>query len=92
MFKWWKRRKEIKKMNALKKELHNSIEALKTLRFETIIGEDTETKSTVRNGEISEAITFIAKIIDEINVEVDDRTRQREFLFKEVKDEEDASL
>ena len=83
MFKWWKRRKQIKKMKSLRDKISPSIEALGVLRDETIIGEHTDSTPIVRNSDFSHVIHTIECIIKEIDDEIDDRTRKREFLFKD---------
>ena len=83
MFKWLRKRKEIKKLRKLKDKIQNSIEVFKTLREETIIGEFTETEPIVRNSDFDTVIDIINKTIQEIDSEIEDRTRIRENLFKD---------
>jgi hypothetical protein len=83
MFKWLKKRKQIKKMKSLRKKINPLIGILETLRDETIIGEQTESKPIVRNADINSVIEVVRNIFEEIDAEIDDRTREREFLFKD---------
>jgi len=89
MFKWWKRRKQVKKMKSLRDKISLSVGVLETIRDETIIGEVTDTKPIVSNADITNVVDTIKNIIKEIDIEVGDRTRKREFLFKEIEEEED---
>lgn len=82
MFEWLKKRREIKKMKSLKKEVEKSIEVMMTLIDNTILGENTETKSDFSNSEMGAAVGLMQKIVKEIDAEIDDRTRQREPMFR----------
>lgn len=91
MFKWWKKRKDLKKLKAIKELLINSVEALDTVRHKTIIGDLTNlkactTSTTISCVNIPQIIIHIEAIMNQIDIEVDDRTREREPLFKKVED------
>jgi hypothetical protein len=89
MFKWWKRRRDLKKLKSLKEILLKSLDALEIIEQKTIIGDKTSTSmSSVSSKDITEIDVFKIKlgiqvILNEMDVEIDDRTRVREPLFKE---------
>ena len=92
MFRWIKKRKEIKKLKKLRDKIQSTIEAIITLREETIIGEFTETSPIVRNSDFDTVIEIINKTIQEIDSEIEDRTRIREPLFKNIKKDKNNAL
>ena len=89
MFKWWKRRRDLKKLKSLKGILLKSLDALEIIEQKTIIGDKTFTSmSSISSKDITEIDVFKIKlgiqvILNEMDVEIDDRTRVREPLFKE---------
>jgi len=90
MIKWWKRRKEIKRIKAIKDTLEQAQEAIETIRDLTPIGDLTSNHSSSSSSNISrinltQMCIDIFQIIDAIDKEVDDRTRERKSLFTEDK-------
>lgn len=90
MFKWYRKRKELKKIKKLKESLNEGINALGEVRDRTIIGDLANKGASSQSVDIStvnitSVVIAILAIIDEIDKEVDDRTRPREFIFPKDK-------
>jgi hypothetical protein len=77
MFNWLRKRREIKKIKAIRANLDKAVGELETIRDRTIIGESLE------EFHITETIVNLYKVIEEIDKEVDDRTRVRKSIFQE---------
>lgn len=95
MFKWWKKKREIKKIMSLKNSLNKAIAKLETVRDNTIVGDSTYRDAQYADGfemdiakvDITSIVVSIHAIIHEIDREIDDRTRERDPLFPEKSDE-----
>ncbi len=88
MFKWWKRRKDVKKLKGLRKEILEAIASLEVVRNKTTIGElvnDVIVSSSMELKDInlSQIMVALRVVIKEMDVEIDDRTRERKPIFKE---------
>ena len=89
MFKLWKSRKDTKRLKSLKKEINEAITSLEVVRDETTIGDMTNSKTAVLGRcldkvNITQIILSLSVIISEMDKEIDDRTRKRQPIFKEV--------
>ena len=88
MFKWLKRRKDVKKLKALKKEITEAVASLEVVRDKTIIGELTDTRNPggpvqLDKVNITQLIMSLYAVMDEMDKEIDDRTRERPPICKE---------
>lgn len=88
MFKWFKRRKDIKKLKALRKEILEAVTSLEVVRDKTTIGGLTDTNSQLKPMQIedvnlSQILVDLRVVIGEMDNEIDDRTRERKPIFKE---------
>ena len=91
MFKWLEKRRNIKKIKSLKEKLLTAIKSIDIIQEKTIIGDKfSKSTSTVNSEDISGIDFFKIKlgiqvIINEINKEIEDRTKVRKPLFKKGK-------
>ena len=88
MFKWLKRRRDVKKLKALKKEILEAVISLEVVRDKTTIGElvnDVIVSSSmqIKDINLSQIMVALRVVIKEMDNEIDDRTRERKPIFKE---------
>lgn len=77
MFKWLKKRRELKRIKAIRDNLNEAVSSLGTIRDFTIINK------SLPAIHITDTIVNIYKVIEKIDEEIDDRTRVRESIFQE---------
>lgn len=86
MFKWWKKRKDIKRIKALKQSFLQTMHDLILVKTQTSIGNNEVCP------DVYEARNTISVLVGMIDEEIEDRTKERPHLFRENKKSKTPSL